>query len=274
MIDHNGSAPRVDGIDAAWRHALDEEVRALRALFDRVGVDAIASLREEVERLRAERALLIDGHGEASAEITRWEVAFGPPLGFDLDDDGVTGARARVEAMALCGRAVVKDPSVPETPVSAAVAKLLLRAYDAEAERALQTVRPEQLVPIVARLSRSRDGLNELARVGGWSISAVYHRARIDELHGAAAEIAAAEVRSQRARDEGRRSSERAEALRALRSVKISLSRERSQYVRLCRVGDAASAAMAATRLTQLGEALRDVEARERALLDDAGPLR
>jgi hypothetical protein len=228
--------------EAPWRAALDEEVRALRALFDRVGVDAIAALREEVERLRAERDLL--------ADATRWDA--GRDASPSSMERGMGSARARVESIALCGRALTKDAAVPETELTAAVARLLLRAYDAEAECALQSIRSEQLVPTVARLSRARDALGESGRVAGWAISVEYHRARIDELHAAAAEAARGD---------------RDEALRAVRAAKVSLERERAHYQHLCRVGDATSAAMAATKLTALGEAIRDVEARERRLI-------
>lgn len=153
------------------------------------------------------------------------------------------------------GRKFVKDMS-----------KLLLRAYNAEAENCIKTVRAGNLHAAQKRLSTVVDQVERLGGMIDLKITANYHRMRLQELELASRHLQAlqAEKELERARREELREQRKAE--QELAREKERLQKERSHYANalsaLEEKGDLEGAARLRAKLDDVDRAIEDVDYR------------
>lgn len=106
-----------------------------------------------------------------------------------LADPRLEAVRQRIGGIGLSGgaiaattnRSVGLSPSQGRTLVHD-VSKLMLRAYDAEADRLAQTMQPGALRAAVGLLAASRDAINSVSRTVGIVVAPPYHQLRVEEL--------------------------------------------------------------------------------------------
>lgn len=144
------------------------------------------------------------------------------------------------------------------------VSKLMLRAYNAEADNCVRTLRPHTLQASVTRLAKTRDTIARLGQTMSIQISDAYHRQRILELELTADYLAKQEEEKERIRAERERQKEEEAARRDFEREKARLLKEQAHYsaalARLQEKGDTTGAAGMQERLTQIAESLEAVD--------------
>jgi hypothetical protein len=148
------------------------------------------------------------------------------------------------------------------------IAKLMLRAYNAEADNAVRTLKPHALDAAIAKLAKSRDAIAKLGVSMRIVISPAYHALRAKELELTADFLVKQEQEKERTRAERERLREEEKARREIERAKAKLAKERSHYANvLSRLetagGDQAAIAEAQAQLASIDEAIAGVEARE-----------
>jgi len=144
--------------------------------------------------------------------------------------------------------------------------KLMLRAYNAEADNCVRTLRPHTLQASIARLAKARDTIARLGQTMSIQISDAYHRQRILELELTADYLVRQEAEKDRIRAERERQKEEEAARRDFEREKARLLKEQAHYstalARLQEKGDATGAAGMQERLTQIAGSLEAVDRR------------
>ncbi|MDN3353184.1 DUF4041 domain-containing protein [Actinomadura sp. DC4] len=153
------------------------------------------------------------------------------------------------------GRRMVRDFS-----------KLLLRAYNAEADNLVRTMRPYKLASAIERLSKTADTIARLGKTMDIRISAPYHQERARELELTADYLAKVEEEKERVRAERERQREEDKARKEFEREKARLIKEQTHYqTALAKLEDrqdeTAAAAMRA-KLEQISTAITGVEER------------
>jgi hypothetical protein len=176
----------------------------------------------------------------------------------ELARDGAVRATSswNVNGSAREGAAMVRDFS-----------KLMLRAYNAEADNCVRTVRPHRLAAVTDRLGKVRDTIARLGRTMDISISPEYHRVRLAEIRLTADYLGKVEEEKERVRAQRERQREEERAQREFEREKARLFKEQAHYqavlTRVQAQGDAAAAAQMENRLGEIANAISGVEARE-----------
>jgi len=146
------------------------------------------------------------------------------------------------------------------------ISKLMLRAYNAEAENCVKTVRAGNLAAAQKRLATSADQIAKLGARMGIAIAPGYERLRMEELQLAAEyqERVKQERENERERKAALREAERAE--RELRAQRERLERERQQYLnaieRLVAQGDTEAADRTRAELARVDGEIESVDRR------------
>ncbi|WP_019634342.1 DUF4041 domain-containing protein [Actinomadura atramentaria] len=153
------------------------------------------------------------------------------------------------------GRTMVKDFS-----------KLMLRAFNAEADNLVRTMRPYKLQSALDRLDRTAQTIERLGRTMDIRVSAQYREVRRRELRLTADHLAKVDEERERVRAERERQREEEKARKEYEREKARLLKERSHVesalARLEAKGDAAGAAELRERLDDVESALTSVEGR------------
>lgn len=161
-----------------------------------------------------------------------------------------------VNGSATEGRRMLKDYT-----------KLMLRAYNAEADNCVRTMRPHRLSSSIDRLTKARDTIAKLGRTMEIRVSEDYHRARIEELELTSDHLVKQEEEKERIRAERERQRDEDTARKEFEREKARLVKEQSHWQlvqeRWRSQGDEAKVAEAQGKLDQLGSAIEGVEARE-----------
>ena len=145
--------------------------------------------------------------------------------------------------------------------------RLMLRAYNAEADNCIRTIRSHNLEPTLSRLTRAKDSIQKLGRSMAIQITEEYHELRLAEIQLTADyHLKVAEEReTQRALREELREQEKVE--RELQRARDKFEKERDQYEAALQIainsGDASAIATMQARLEQAELNLRDIENRE-----------
>ncbi|OLL72246.1 UPF0325 protein YaeH [Pseudonocardia sp. Ae168_Ps1] len=173
------------------------------------------------------------------------------------NDDAVLAASGwTVNGSATEGRRMLRDYT-----------KLMLRAYNAEADNCVRTMRPHRLASSIDRLTKARDTTAKLGRTMQIRVSEPYHRARIEELELTADHLAKQEEEKERIRAEREQARDEEAARREFEREKARLLKEQNHWQlvqdRWRSQGDEVKVAEAQSRLDQLGSAIEGVEARE-----------
>lgn len=144
--------------------------------------------------------------------------------------------------------------------------KLMLRAYNAEADYAVRTMRPHRLRPLVDRLYKSRETIAKLGATMHIRISDEYHNARVRELELTADFLQKKEEEKEAQREARAKEREEAAVQRELDRQREKLNKELSHYQaaldRLRERGDEAAVAEMVAKLAEIEGALQEVETR------------
>ena len=145
--------------------------------------------------------------------------------------------------------------------------KLMLRAYNAEADNCVRTVRPHRLRAVTDRLTKVRDTITRLGKTMHIEISAAYHHARLAEIRLTADHLGKVEEEKERIRAQRERQREEERAQREFDREKARLLKEQAHYLavleRLRTQGDTDGADKLAGKLDEIVDAIHGVEARE-----------
>jgi hypothetical protein len=110
------------------------------------------------------------------------------------------------------------------------LSKLMLRAYNAEADNVVRTLRPHGLASAVSRLDKTRDTIAKLGTIIQLQVSQEYHRARLYELELTADRLVKVEEEKERLREERARQREDEKAQRELEAERRRLEKEQIHY--------------------------------------------
>jgi hypothetical protein len=150
--------------------------------------------------------------------------------------------------------------------VAESLGQLALRAYDAEADTLIRTLRPHALESAMARLDELRASIAELGAGLELEITDEYHALRTSELRLTAEYLAQLAQQRERERLASTRLEEEEREYRRLETERRHLEAERAHYAAvvasLRATEDDVLAAEAEQHLTKLSRALEDVTAR------------
>ncbi|HVF76074.1 MAG TPA: DUF4041 domain-containing protein [Acidimicrobiales bacterium] len=275
------------------KRALEAEVRELRSFIDGFGFPELEALRNQVDALAARRKELDDEVGLLGAEreaadaalVKVREVLILQEVGvYDyhhrLEDsvaykEPLADVQSRIKAMAMKdGGAVtatndwtVNGSQAEGRKMVRELSKLMLRAYNAEADRLVQTMRPYKLDAAVDRLTKARETISRLGRTMNINVSSRYHRLRIDEMRLTADYLAKVEEEKEAEREEKARLREEAKARKEFEAEKARLLKEQAHYLnavaQMRANGDDVAAGAAEVKLAEINDAIHGVEARE-----------
>lgn len=208
----------------------------------------VTALRSEADELRAELFALRRQVREARTELVQTdELALLQEVGYyqfshPLDD--AAEYRERLDKLRLKIKAALRDKtavrSAPGWTVNGSAkdgaalvrdfSKLMLRAYNVEADNCVRTVRPHTLDAVTRRLDRTRDAILKLGAMMAVSIDDGYHEMRVRELRLTTDFQAKLEQEKEKIRADRERLREDAKALAELQREEARLLKERSHY--------------------------------------------
>ncbi|MFB2597463.1 DUF4041 domain-containing protein [Herbiconiux sp. P17] len=271
--------PQASATDRADKRTQKEEARAERqATRDvaRVEKDIAALLRERAE-LEAQIVALRQNYINMQAAVSLQEFGI-----FDYEHPAQSSAilatelealRTRIKQMVTSKSATLATNNFTFNNSAAQGRKfvgnmstILLRAYNAEAENCVKTMRAGNLPTAQARLSKVAE---QIARQGSMiqlSINPEYHRLRLYELELAARhlQVLQAEKEAERERREEIREQKKAE--QELRAEKERLAKERQQYLNAIAAleanGDTEGVERMRASLADVDRAIEDVDYR------------
>jgi hypothetical protein len=275
--------PKKRGLFGA-RKVLEAENERLRDALARTGLaerDAIAAeiaaLRAEVATLRAERNAVAAEVVATSEAAVLQEVgiyAYRHPLtdaaGYK---DRLEQITAQIKDLARQGDAVtgdlnwtVNNSKAKGTKMVREYCKLMLRAYNNEADNAVRAMKPYMLDSAVARLTKARSTITRLGSTMKVQVSERYHRLRIAELELTADYLAKVAEEKEREREEKARLREEAAARREYEREQARLEKEQAHYMTALEAlrakGDLDAAAQTEEKLVEIAEALEGVARR------------
>jgi len=147
------------------------------------------------------------------------------------------------------------------------LSKLMLRAYNAEADNIVRTLKPHTLPSAIARLGKARDAIAKLGVLVQIEITEEYHRWRVYELELTADYLVKVEEEKERLREERARQRENEKAFREMEAEKRRLEKEQSHYKaaleKLRQSGDEAAIAKMEEQIATLESSISGIESRE-----------
>ncbi|WP_037338363.1 DUF4041 domain-containing protein [Amycolatopsis sp. MJM2582] len=186
--------------------------------------------------------------------------------------DALTELRARIKTAAktdavTCQVDWAVNGSVKEgQKLGRDMAKLMLRAYNAEADNAVRVVKPHTVESVKTRLTTTRDTIGKLGALMRIVISSDYHRLRLKEIDLTADYLMKVEVEREAAREERARLREEAKVMKEVERERARLAKERAHYAtvlaRLEAKGDTEGQIRAKEQLAAVDDALAGVEQR------------
>ena len=160
-----------------------------------------------------------------------------------------------VNGSAAEGRAMVRDFS-----------KLMLRAYNAEADNLVRGLKPYKLATSTDRLNKVAATIERLGKTMSIRISALYHQLRLNELELTADFLEKQAEEKEREREEKARLREERQAQMEMQRERARLENERQHYLNALAAleanGDAEGAARLRTQMEDVEKAIADVDYR------------
>jgi hypothetical protein len=147
------------------------------------------------------------------------------------------------------------------------LSKLMLRAYNSEADNIVRTLRPHTLASAISRLDKARATIAKLGTIVQLQITEVYHRWRVYELELTADYLTKVEEEKERLREERARQREEEKALREMEAERRRLEKEQAHYraalEKLRAQGDLDGAAQMEAQIAAIEGAITGIENRE-----------
>ncbi|QQQ78835.1 DUF4041 domain-containing protein [Saccharothrix sp. 6-C] len=254
---------------------LEAELRGLRSAVEQVEKEG-ATLAESRRRLVAEvdawRARLVETRELALLqEVGVYEYAhpLDDALAYKSALDEVkqqVKSAAKDDAVACQVDWAVNGSLKEGQKLGRDIAKLMLRAYNAEADNAVRAVKPHTREAVKKRLTTTRDTIGKLGALMRIVISPDYHRLRLREIDLTADYLVKVEAERDAARAERERLREQAKVMKEIERERARLAKERSHYAtvvaKLEAKGDAEGLARAREQLAAVDDAITGVERR------------
>ncbi|MEV6868315.1 DUF4041 domain-containing protein [Streptosporangium subroseum] len=258
---------RLGGMDAMRVSAMTETLHAEHRGLQTAIADATRRLHEvEQQIVQTEETALLQEAGvyeyrhplsDAVAYKDRLAQVKTRIKAMSKDNEAVLGSTGwQVNGSAAEGRRMVRDFS-----------KLMLRAYNAEADNCVRTMRPYKLQSAVDRLEKAVEMIVKLGKTMSIHVSGDYHRLRVYELELTADYLAKQEEEKELIRAQREQQREEEAARREFEREKTRLRKEEAHYrsalSKLLAKGDETGAEELKAKLEEIGAAVSDVEARE-----------
>lgn len=270
---------------------LEAENAELRQWLERLGGLDAPGVAAEIARLRDEAAEVRRQTAEKRRELARLrkdivetqDLALLQEAGIyeyqhPLEDvvaykAELAKVKDRIKSMASGGEAVVgathwtvNGSAAQGAKMVRDFSKLMLRAYNAEADNLIRTMRPYKLQSAIDRLDKTAQTIERLGKTMDIRVGRRYREVRVRELRLTADHLAKVEEEKERVRAERERQREEDKARKEFEREKARLLKERSHVesalARLEANGDAAGAADLRAKLADVEAAIDDVEGR------------
>jgi uncharacterized coiled-coil DUF342 family protein len=246
--------------------------------------DALRAETATLDRLSTELPAMRAEHAELSRQLVETrETAILQEVGVyqyrhPLDDAlaykaRLAGVQARIKDAVKAGNAVrgatnwtVNGSARDGAKMVREFSKLMLRAYNNEADNAVRSMKPYTLESSVVRLQKARETITRLGGTMNIAITDPYHRLRIEELELTADYLAKAAEEKERAREEKARLREEEIARREYEREQDRLRKELAHYetavTALRQQGDHDGADQAAAKATEIQDAIDGITRR------------
>jgi hypothetical protein len=269
----------------ARREELEREVAEQQARLERERAEALVTLQGQLADLSSGRNALSQQLAELRADVVTTEesavlqevgvyeyrhplsdaVAYQTELRrmHDMvktmtrkDGGAVLGTTSwQVNGSSAQGRAMVRDFS-----------KLMLRAYNAEADNMVRSMKPYKLVSAIERLTKVANTIVKLGRTMDIRISDEYHRLRVQELELTADYLELQAQQKEREREERERLREERRVQQEMERERARLEKERQHFTNalnaLMAKSDDAGAERLREQLTEVERRIEDVDYR------------
>jgi hypothetical protein len=275
------------------KKALETELEDLRCFVDNFGFAERSALQAQIAQLQTQMESRRIEIREAEQELsvlneslvrTREEVILQEVGLYDyrhrLEDsalykDRIQSVRLRIREMSKKDGGAVHGSSNWQVNGSAAqgrkmvneISKLLLRAYNGEADVLVNSMKPYKLDSAIDQLNKARSAIGRLGMTMSISITDAYHQLRLEELSLTADYLAKKEEEKEAEKAEKERLREEARALKEFEAAKEKLLKEKSHYAtvleRIRAAGTPEEVAQAEQKLAEIEEAIHGVEERE-----------
>jgi len=177
-------------------------------------------------------------------------------------------AMARASGGAVTGATdwTVNGSKAQGTRMVRETSKLMLRAYNAEADNLVRSMKPYKLDTAVARLDKVVETISRLGKTMSIAISPAYHQLRIEELELTADYLARKEQEKEHERAERERLREEQKAQAEMERERKRLEKEKAHYQNALEAleakGDGEAAARLREQLAEIDRAIEDVDYR------------
>ena len=185
----------------------------------------------------------------------------------------LTGLQAQIKDAVKAGNAVVgsttwtvNGSSRDGTRMVKEFSKLMLRAYNNEADNSIRSMKPYTLESAVARLTKAKDTISKLGQTMHITVTPRYHALRVTELELTADYLAKIAEEKDRDREERARLREEEIARREYEREQERLRKERAHYeeaaAQLRAQGNHEAADEADTKLAEIDDAIEGINRR------------
>ena len=272
--------------EAAWLAEQRGQVASIQAELQQLQHqrDAVAANVAEVSRLTAELPGLRSEHADLSNRLVETrEIVILQEAGIyqyrhPLDDAvaykaRLAGIQARIKDAVKAGSAVraatnwtVNSSAREGAKMVKEFSKLMLRAYNNEADNAVHSMKPYTLESSIQRLEKARETISRLGATMHIQVTDPYHRLRVEELELTADYLAKTAEEKERAREERARLREEEIARREYEREQDRLRKEYAHYdttaATLRQHGDTEGAERAQAKLTEIQDAIDGINRR------------
>jgi septal ring factor EnvC (AmiA/AmiB activator) len=246
--------------------------------------DALTAESAELERLASELPKLRSEYGELSQQVVEMrETAILQEVGIyqyrhPLDDAvaykaRLSGLQGQIKDAVKAGNAVLGattwtvNGSVRDgAKMVREFSKLMLRAYNNEADNSVRSMKPYTLESSVARLVKAKDTITKLGGTMNIRVTDQYHHLRIEELELTADYLAKVAEEKETDREERARLREEEVARREFEREQERLRKEHAHYestvASLRERGDQEGADKAAAKLSEIADAIDGINRR------------
>lgn len=274
---------------------LTQERDDLKASLDRLGATELVELERQKAELRARVEVEIKEYRAQKTNLERELATLQREVVETQDtvllqeagiydyrhplDDAVAykaelaKVQASIKTMVRSGRAITGSTSWTVNGSEAQgrkmvneTSKLMLRAYNAEADVLVRGMRPYKLDSAISRLTKTAQSIERLGKTMSIEINDEYERLRRKELELTADYINKVAEEKEREREEKARLREEAAAQREMQREREKLEKERTHYANALAAleakGDTAGATRLREQLADVDKAIEDVDYR------------